>query len=747
MIAFHEPPILAPSLRTEWLEFEGLLFFDDRQFSTDPDPAARSVVALVDGKRSKAEIIEEAGRAVGDMQALLAFQRLEAGGKLLRAPESGEGEAITFWHAIGGAIPGSLERLATAHVTVHTLSKASQGVHAAQFAQALRGAGVGRVEVVEADRSIGAAAAALEVWIVDDYLRPELEAINKQRVSSKTRWCLLNVWDAAPSFGPCFEPDIGPCWACLAYRLRINRPIDEYLRRVRRRSAPLDRPHAAIGASEQMMMHSAALTVAMKLAGNQAESAPSQHLLALDCSTMRLEHHYVPRRPQCAVCGDPDLLRKRSSAPLELHPRPKTALHDGGYRQFSARETVTRLLKQVSPRVGAVTHLEPIPGRPASHAVFVSGYLVPPQEEGGLSSCLRTCAGKGQSVEQAKASALCEALERHSGEWQGDEARIRGASSDFGEQCISLDSLLCFSERQYRDRERLNAESRHRSQWIPTPLPASTAIDWTPAWSLSAGSYKHVPFCYCYAGAPPEAGSSYCRSNGNGVAAGSCLEEAILQAIFELVERDAVAIWWYNRVPRPAFQLAQGPDGYSRAIVREYEAEGAHVSLLDLTHDFGIPVCAAISERQIAGRPVLSVGFGCHLQAEIAVQRALTELNQLGNGLNPGTGEPLLQLPVGPRHFLRPSQTASKVPVAAWHSPDLKADIDECLRRLAPLEVLVVDKSRPDFDVRVAQVIIPTLRHFWPRFGAGRLYQVPAQLGWLKAACSEAELNTASLTL
>lgn len=747
MMEFHEAPMLAPSLRTEWLEREGLLFFDDRQFSVDPDPAARSIATLVDGRRSKAEIIEAAGRVVGDLGALLAFQRLEASGKLVRTPKSGDGQAIAFWHALGGQIPESMERLSAARVTVHTLSKGSQGVLAMQFAKALRGGGIGRVEVVEGDVSHEVSTSDLEVWMVDDYLRPELEAVNRWRVRGTTPWCLLNLWNASPSFGPCFDPGHGPCWACLAYRLRINRPIDEHLRRVRRQNAPVERPRAAIAPSEQSMMHVAALAVASKLVAKQAGATWSQQLLSLDCATMQLDHHYVPRRPQCPVCGDSDLIRNRAQSPLELRPIPKTSLHDGGYRQFSARETVARLLKQVSPRVGALTHLEPMPNRPSSHAVFVSGYLVPPNEGEGLSSCLRTCAGKGQSVDQAKASALCEALERRSGEWQGDEARIRGTTRQFGERCVPLDSLLCFSERQYEERERSNAQSHHRSQWIPQRLPDTTAIDWTPAWSLSHDVHKYVPFSYCYAGAPAEAGSSYCRSNGNGVAAGSCLEEAILQAIFELVERDAVAIWWYNRVRRPAFLSEELLDGYSRAILRDYRADGALVSLLELTHDLGIPVCAAVSEREIAGRAVISVGFGCHLQADIAVQRALTELNQLGNGLNPATREPLLELPSGARDFLRPDDNARRVPIAPWCSPDLKADIDECLRRLRPLEVLVVDKSRPDFDVSVAQVIIPTLRHFWPRLGLGRLYDVPARLGWLHRARTEAELNPVSLTL
>jgi ribosomal protein S12 methylthiotransferase accessory factor len=57
------------------------------------------------------------------------------------------------------------------------------------------------------------------------------------------------------------------------------------------------------------------------------------------------------------------------------------------------------------------------------------------------------------------------------------------------------------------------------------------------------------------------------------------------------------------------------------------------------------------------------------------------------------------------------------------------------------LETLVVDLTRPDLDLNVARVIVPGLRHFWPRFAPGRLYDVPVALGWLERPLTEEELN------
>lgn len=59
----------------------------------------------------------------------------------------------------------------------------------------------------------------------------------------------------------------------------------------------------------------------------------------------------------------------------------------------------------------------------------------------------------------------------------------------------------------------------------------------------------------------------------------------------------------------------------------------------------------------------------------------------------------------------------------------------------------VVDKSRADLPLAVAQVTVPGLRHAWPRLAPGRLYSVPVALGWLPAPLAETELNPAPLLI
>jgi ribosomal protein S12 methylthiotransferase accessory factor len=47
----------------------------------------------------------------------------------------------------------------------------------------------------------------------------------------------------------------------------------------------------------------------------------------------------------------------------------------------------------------------------------------------------------------------------------------------------------------------------------------------------------------------------------------------------------------------------------------------------------------------------------------------------------------------------------------------------------------------------VAKVFVPGLRHFWTRFAAGRLYDVPVKLGYLDVPLTEQQLNPVAMFL
>ncbi|HEX4701504.1 MAG TPA: YcaO-like family protein, partial [Pseudonocardiaceae bacterium] len=153
----------------------------------------------------------------------------------------------------------------------------------------------------------------------------------------------------------------------------------------------------------------------------------------------------------------------------------------------------------------------------------------------------------------------------------------------------------------------------------------------------------------------------------------------------------------------------------------------------------------AMSRRIDNPREQIMLGFGAHLDPRIALWRALTELNQMmpaiietGDDDNGGHDNDfttwLREATVHNQPYLtpNPARPASRPDDFAYSPhPDLTTDIHTVQDRLAAsgLEVLVLDQTRPDIGLPVVKVIVPGLRHFWARFGPGRLYDVPVQLG------------------
>jgi ribosomal protein S12 methylthiotransferase accessory factor len=168
-----------------------------------------------------------------------------------------------------------------------------------------------------------------------------------------------------------------------------------------------------------------------------------------------------------------------------------------------------------------------------------------------------------------------------------------------------------------------------------------------------------------------------------------------------------------------------------------------------LTHDLGIPTFVALGRFPGNGR--YCIGLGAHLDARIALQRALTEFNQLFDPQQKGD-PPWMESDMEDPSFLLPDDTVPPRTPADFLSPsheDILEDVRTCVARAASvgLETLVLDQTRPDVGLHAVKVVVPGLRHFWPRFAPGRLYDVPVRLGWRDSPLGEAQLNPFPLFL
>ena len=299
---------------------------------------------------------------------------------------------------------------------------------------------------------------------------------------------------------------------------------------------------------------------------------------------------------------------------------------------------------------------------------------------------------------------------------------------------------------------------------VPAPFDPVSCLDWTGVWSLTQQRFRLLPTCYLFYGHHDDVGAQYCWADSNGCAAGSSFLDAVVRGLYELIERDSVAIWWYNRLARPQVDLTSFDAPYFERFVAGYRAVGRDVWVLDLTTDIGVPSFAAVSRDVHGPSEDILVSFGAHLDAEQAISHALMEMNHLLPAVLPANRDQLGDYPYpdpAQRRWWRTARVAEHGYLLPHPgSPSLERADYTVESELSPpaelarlrqaldergLELLVLDQSRPDIGVPVAKAIVPGLRHFWRRLAPGRLYGVPVSMGWLDRELDESELNPVAM--
>ncbi len=715
------------------------LYSENRKFFLHGELYCALAVEIAEGGKSLRALVRALERRFPPDNIQEALKRLIDRRYVVRASRSSAGVAAAYWASLG-LLPDTVEKaLQKCRVRVQAIDV--QG--ATELAEALTGLGV-RVVKRSAD---------LTVTLVNDYLDGRLAELNREHLSDRTPWLLAQPSGIFPLVGPVFSPGQSACWMCLADRMKRNREIKALLERGEARCvavSPLVRQ--SIG---QSAIGLASVEIAKAIA-TDFRTELRDHIVSLDLSGATIAKHHVAARPQCPACGRKDLRDpRRAPKPIELAAGGKLIMTSGGYRTLSSRGTVARFRKHVSPLTGVVSRLERIEADlPLNTNFHATHNFSPPAEtvndlRAGLGG---GSFGKGSTAEQGEASALMEAIERYSGIFQGDEIRATRRFTDFAAgEAIVPNKILLFSDAQYQQRQAPVLD--HDPDHMPTPPPfdRSAEIEWSPVWSLRDKRFKYLPttlLYFFYRGPAAQLADS------NGCAAGNTLEEAIVQGFLELVERDAYAIWWYNRLQRPPVDLARFDNSYVRDLQNQLAETGRRLWVLDVTSDLGIPTFVAVTHWMQNGQENIEFGSGAHFDPRIALLRALTELNQfLSIGLmGGGSGEKSSldgTTPLRLRDY--PYLTPGGDPVA-HHGAGLKFDqldargqVTACvaLAKRAGLDFLVLDQTRPDIEVPVVRVIVPGLRHFYRRFAPGRLYDVPVKLGWRDRPLAENELNPA----
>jgi ribosomal protein S12 methylthiotransferase accessory factor len=751
-------PQIKPHFRVEIVEPKNVYLLSESATHALTGSLYCQILPLLNGQHTLDEIIQKLDGQIPPDHIHYVLDRLYEKGYLTDADRSLTREAAAFWSLLNVNPQVVSEQLPHTQVFITTVGT----VDAQPLIEALQAVGIA-VQQGQPDQP-KSGVNSLQVVLTDDYLQPELRHINKIALETQQPWLLVKPNGGILWFGSIFTPGETGCWECLAHRLQGNREVETSILQQlgKTESGCLPTAFAALPSTVQTAIALTTTEVAKWLVKQMIPEAKIQTLagkiITLDQTNFTLKTHSLTQRPQCPACGNPDLVSQQVKSAIALTSRKKLFTQDGGHRAFTPEQILKRYEHLISPITGVVSELVRVsdPNNPlvhtysASHAFGISSSLNNLRKSLGHKS-----GGKGKSDRQSQASGFCEAIERYSGIYQGDEPRISSKLAELGDLAIHPQKCLLFSDTQYQNRKELNQKAIVDHDWIPQRFDETQSIDWTPVWSLTEQTHKYLPTAFCYYNYKLPKTQRFCGADSNGNAAGGTLEDAILQGFLELVERDSVALWWYNRLSRPTVDLASFNDSYLLELQDWYRSQQRELWVLDLTTDLNIPAFAALSRNVGGGEERIISGYGAHFDAKIAISRALTEVNQIGTNVDqqdystaPDSALKywFSQATLANQPYLAPSvQTPPKqyTDYPQQWSDDIEKDVLTCVEivKRAGLEMLVLNQTRPDINLPVVKVIIPGLRHFWSRFGAGRLYDVPAKLGWLPAPLTEDQMN------
>src|SRR5258707_3045966 len=240
-------------------------------------------------------------------------------------------------------------------------------------------------------------------------------------------------------------------------------------------------------------------------------------------------------------------------------PLPKR-FWQGTHRTADPGETLARVRPYAArmgiPRVGNIPGLDRI-GIPVAIAVRPNSRAVSVSQ------------GKGLELPQAMASAVMEACEGFHAEEIGPVRRLSYRQLAANDTVVDP-AALCAGSREFDEH---------------------AAISWIEGYDLLRREPCWVPAEIVHTDYPVRQPDGYFLAGSNGLASANHVTEAINAALYELVERDAVALWIARPILRRAhcaLDLASIDDPDCRALLARYEAAGIAVRVWNVTTDIGI---------------------------------------------------------------------------------------------------------------------------------------------------------------
>jgi ribosomal protein S12 methylthiotransferase accessory factor len=612
------------------------------------------------------------------------------------------------------------------------------------------------------------------------------ETINKICINKSKPWLRASFDDNMGYLGPLVIPGETSCYNCCELRLVTNSPHYEYiLWRYKERI-----PQAKLSVPRPFVENLAAICVndVITFLTNNYKPQTIDNLLSLDTRQMHLSRHRVIPYPNCPHC---DLLGIRKQEQQMIIPKPNqqnrsnkksvgsTASTFPDLRSSLSGNELLQELKEIEDeKTGIVMKSEKLfdpnilgirfhhffnvtcsnplrmklteqPSEPMAPSILLStDNLIEPSPS-----------GSGYTATEAEIGALMESVERYSSRVV-DQSRIMWSSYNrVQDRAINPLNLVLYTDKQY---ERVDFKCSRYS--------ADTEIPWIEGMDLSSGRRVLVPADFVYY--PPFRERPLVLETSNGAAAHTDMVQAVLNGIYEVIERDTFLIMWLNKLSMPILDVRKLPFGFDESVklMREFDMA---VKLVHLVNDTHIPTVMAVCyNKAIDKYPAMVVGTASNIEPEVALKKALFEMEfQLiiylqnppeqkiihPNQISASYEHPMFYLnPENRKYwdFMIRSTRRSELPTLSRRSTKNKFSVLVRIVKLLSKQnhrVIYVDITPPDIRKLGLSVVKVLITDFQPlyfrnnaRLSFQRLHTVPASLGYNKnAAMQQKELHSA----
>lgn len=367
----------------------------------------------------------------------------------------------------------------------------------------------------------------------------------------------------------------------------------------------------------------------------------------------------------------------------------------------------------------------------------------------GTQDSIWVYSGKGPTKMQAKASGLMESIERFCS--------------------LSRNYLGNYIKGTYYEMTKTYKKVLHPDEVVEPVLPnfgeKSSITEYILGYDLQNNEEVLVPAQLTlskYSAKPPFY-NTFLYSHTNGLASGNTVEEAICHALYEVIERDAVSVADLCASSIP-YTLSQGKNELHRSqdefvddssifkevdisqavneyeplkfLVKKFNNAGLQLLIKNITQkDIGIPTfVASCVETITSDYGYYAKGYGTHLDSNIALVRAITELSQTRAGNIQGARDDLRKIEYKENdeiykrkwEFMHSSASKSaggegKIRTILFSDILTHTNIDildeiknilKCLKRSGLKRAIIIDLTNPKINIPVVRAIVPGLETF-----------------------------------